>query len=179
MLTAKRSLQKLIRLNREISQSIYESGRILYVFKETELYKDLGYNSLFEFSTKELPYAYSTACQYIAVYREFKRLKYKKSEALRMLDESYHGNITLFLQNKKKRVSVDSVIKSIDKHRVFKAGKYNLLIEDKDKWIMGLLEEYGMYYSKSQVRNMSSAIIMALTELQEIKKQLPARKKAA
>lgn len=80
-------LDKLVQLDREANSMYYDMGQILHSFREGDLWQPLGYESMGHMVSEELSFSPSTAYKYADTFWHFKRLHYKKEEALDLIEE--------------------------------------------------------------------------------------------
>ena len=118
---AKQMLDRLVAIDHATVEAYYEMGAILAAIEEGKLYDLLGYSSLKALIDEELSYTDSTAYRYKNTYKHFKRLKYTKNEALKLLREVGFTHMSDILPSMKENIGIRAIknrIKKLDIHQI-------------------------------------------------------------
>jgi len=78
-------LDRLIKLDDEVTGAFFEMGQILSALEHGKLWDILGYQSFAHLVEEEMSFTSGTAGKYLHTYRHFKRLGYNKSESLELI----------------------------------------------------------------------------------------------
>ena len=97
-------LGNLVALDHQTTRAYYEMGQLLNSFREDKLYTALGYESFGSLVEEELTFTVTSATSYIALYREFKRLRYTKAEALKLLQNHGYTHLLQVLPSIKQKI---------------------------------------------------------------------------
>ncbi len=82
---ANRMLDKLIKLDEKLVGMHYDMGQILYAIYASNLSDVMGYGSFKDMVEEELTFSVSTAHHYRKLFANFRRLKYPKDKALKLV----------------------------------------------------------------------------------------------
>lgn len=114
-------LDKLKLLDRTTTRAYYEMGQILHSFRESKLYDVLGYPSFAAMIEEELSFTLGTATGYAALFGHFKRLRYNKTESLKLLETFGIRHLKNVLPKVKAKVgtrAIKSRIEALGEHQM-------------------------------------------------------------
>lgn len=160
---AKKLLDQLIRLDKEVQDAKYEMGRILSAIAHGQLYDLLGYNSLGALIDEELSFARGSGFKYLSTFRHFRRLHYTKTEALDLIHKHSFTKVSSVLPSIESKISATAIsrrIASIDKVQInftLTKSQHALL----EAWLF----EYGAEKGEDgRLENSSKALMAMLGE---------------
>lgn len=78
-------LDKLIKLDEELVGMYYEMGQILHAIYTSNVWDVMGYSSFKDMIEEELTFSVATAHHYRNMFMHFRRLKYPKDQALKLV----------------------------------------------------------------------------------------------
>lgn len=107
-------LDTLISLDEQMTRAYYEMGQILHAFKESKLYTVMGYESFSHMVEEELSFGITTAHKYANTFGHFKRLGYKKNEAIELITEYGLAHMHDVLPDMKTKVGTRAIGKLIE-----------------------------------------------------------------
>lgn len=156
-------LDQLKSLDVMTTRAYYEMGQLLHVFQEDMLYQIIGYVSFHEMVEEELSFHASTAANYAGMYRDFKRLHYNKTEALKLLNEYGMTNMRKVLSQESSKIGTLAV-----RHRIadFDENQINFTVTNAELIeSQAALESMGAIYSDNGRYLNSSEAFMAMVHL--------------
>ena len=154
---ANEMLDRLIELDNTVSSAYYEMGRILSAIDHSKLYETLDYISLGELVEEELSFSSATGHKYMSVYRQLKRLKYNKAEALDLFQTHSFTRVGDVLPSLNMKVGTRGMatrIADLDIHQInfnFTQSQYDELI--------AALKVKGATIENGRLTNSSSALL--------------------
>lgn len=109
-------LDRLISLDDQVTGAFFEMGQILSAVEHGKLWDQLGYQSFAHLVEEEMSFTSGTAGKYLHTYRHFKRLGYKKTEALDLIREFSFTRVAEYLAQAKDKVGKRAVANAIAKN---------------------------------------------------------------
>ena len=147
-------LDKLIALDKAHLCTQYDLGQLLSVFRDDKLYEIVGYDNFAEMVEEELSFSSSTASTYASMYCDFKRLKYTKTEAVKLLVEYGYTNVRKVIRDLGVKIGVRAMrnrIDDLDEHQInFTLTTAELEESHKALKTMGAVQtDHGRYINSS------------------------------
>lgn len=156
-------LDTLVSLDEQMTRAYYEMGQILHAFKESKLYTVMGYESFTHMVEEELSFGVTTAHKYANAFGHFKRLGYKKNEAVELITEYGLAHMSDVLPDMKTKVGPRAISKLIEAITLYPIT-FTL---DKDQLIDAerALEEMGVTFTDEGRMKHSTAAFMQMVQI--------------
>jgi hypothetical protein len=155
-------LDELKSLDHTVSRAYYEMGRLLAAITDHGLYDQLGYNSIHELVEEELSFSPGTAYKYMSAYRQFRRLKYSKSEAYNIINTFGYTNVIKVLpglKNKAGPLAIRRRLEANPRHQL------NIMLsDDQYRQTMAVYDALGAIHSPAGKVMNSSEIFLEIIE---------------
>ena len=157
---AEQLLDTLKELDRITHESYYEIGRLLYSFKNEDLYELLDYESFKKMVEEELSFSYSVACKYANLYGQFRRLKYNRTEAIDVMEKFGARNLAKVLSKTNDKLGARALrnrIEALDEYQMsfwMRGPEYDEVVK--------ALEFCGVEYTPSGYFANSSEALVAM-----------------
>lgn len=153
---AQQLLDSLKELDRMMVRAYYEMGRILTSIADNNLYDLLGYDSLTAMIEEELTFAPTSGSSYMKLYRELRRLKYNKTESIKLLETFGMRHLLEVLPKLNTKVGARAIknrVDELDRHQ------FTFWMHGDDYLeVLEALEKYGLYMKNDRMMNSSEAL---------------------
>lgn len=157
-------LDKLKEIDAKTAKAYYEMGQILSSLEHGDLYREIGYPSFFAMVEEELSFAPSTALCYLHTYRHFKRLKYKKSEALDLIHKYSFTRVSHVLPTLKQAISSRAMRNQVTADRERASVVSFMLTKEERTRLENLLIAYGAERKNKNLQGVTEALKAIMDE---------------
>lgn len=171
---ANKILDQLIDLDVATNVGYYEMGRLLSAISKNTLWDIMGYESFPHMVSEELSFASGTANHYVSLYDNLRRLKYNKTESLKLIQEHSMTRLVDVIPSINAKISSKALGKRIAD---LDTKQLNFMVTSKElAEAQRALAKLGATMSKTGRRQHSSEAFM--TMIRDVNKQ-PAVKAVA